>query len=139
MKDLLKVAKSTVYHVVTRFKEPDTSEIRNRSKQQRTTRTTKIIKAVREWVRWSSKRSARSMVKDMNVTVLYENHIQKPSQGVYLHDKKGFIYTILSQKYNGLESIFLENWKLAQQSDVLTVIEVTVNNQNDRVYSNLQK
>ena len=48
---LLKVAKSTVYHVFNRFKELGTSEDRPRSGRPRTARTKKVIKAVRERVR----------------------------------------------------------------------------------------
>ena len=48
---LLKVAKSTVYHVVNRFKELGRSEDRPRSGRLRTARTKKVIKAVRERVK----------------------------------------------------------------------------------------
>ena len=65
----LKVEKSTVYHVVNRFKELCTSEDHPRSGRPRTARTKKVIKAVREKVRRNSKRSARQMAKDMNVSV----------------------------------------------------------------------
>ena len=43
---LLKVAKSTLYHVVNRFKELGTSEDRPRSGRPCTARTKKVIKGV---------------------------------------------------------------------------------------------
>ncbi|XP_076068371.1 uncharacterized protein LOC143040819 [Oratosquilla oratoria] len=65
---LLKVAKSTVYHVVNRFKELGTSEDRPRSGRPRTARTKKVVNAVRERMRRNPKRSIRKLAKDMNVS-----------------------------------------------------------------------
>ena len=63
------MAKSTVYLLVKRFKEFDTSENRPRYGRPRTARSKKMIKAVQERVRRNPKRSERNMVKDMNLSV----------------------------------------------------------------------
>ena len=66
---LLKVAKSTVYHVVKRFKELGRSEDRPRSGRISTARSKLVIKTVRERVWTNPKRSARQMAKNVNVSV----------------------------------------------------------------------
>ena len=58
---LLKVAKSTVYHVLKWFKQLGTSEDRARSGRPRTARSKKLIIAVQERVRRNPKRSARQI------------------------------------------------------------------------------
>ena len=60
---LLKMVKSTVYHVVKRFKDLSTSEDRPRSGRLRTARPKKIIKAVQEKIKRNLKRSARQLAK----------------------------------------------------------------------------
>ena len=62
---ILKVAKSTVHHVVNKFKEFGTSNDRSRSGRPRSARTKNVTKTVLEWVCRNPKRSARQMAKDM--------------------------------------------------------------------------
>ena len=58
---LLKVVKSTVYHVVKKLKELDKSEDHFRSGRPRTALTKKVIKVFRERVRRNAKSTARQM------------------------------------------------------------------------------
>ena len=62
------MAKSTVYHVVKRFKKLGTAEDCLRSGRPHTFLSKTVIKALRGSIRSSLKRSAR-MTKDINVNV----------------------------------------------------------------------
>ena len=78
---LLKVAKSTLYHVVNRFKELGTSEDRPRSGRPHTARSKRVIKTVLERVWRRSKRSARQMTKDIIMSavlmrITFKNDLQ---------------------------------------------------------------
>lgn len=141
---LLKVAKSTVYHVVNRFKELGTSEDRPRSGRPRTARTKKVIKAVRERVRRNPKRSARQMAKDMNVSVTSMRTIVKNDLQLSPYKMRKRQYLTPAQKHKRLEraKLLLGELKagtaereIVFSDEKLFTIEATVNNQNDRVYA----
>ena len=66
--DLLKVAKSTVYHVVKRFKELGTSKDCPRSGRPWSERTKRVNKFVRESVRRNLKRWIRKLAKDFQIS-----------------------------------------------------------------------
>ncbi|XP_076042036.1 uncharacterized protein LOC143025940 [Oratosquilla oratoria] len=141
---LLKVAKSTVYHVVNRFKELGTSEDRPRSGRPRTARTKKVVNAVRERMRRNPKRSIRKLAKDMNVSnTLMRTIVRKDLRlSPYKMRKRQFLTPLQKQKILERAQILLRELKTdtaAQEiifsDEKLFTIEAQFNNQNDRVYA----
>ena len=139
---LLKVAKSTVYHVVNRFKELGTSEDRPRSGRPHTAQTKKVIKAVQERVRRNPKRSVRQMAKDMNVSVTSMRTIMTKVLQLFPYKKRKRQFLTPLQKHKRLEraQLLLRELKAgtAEQEIIfldekLFTIEAQINNQNDRV------
>lgn len=141
---LLKVAKSTVYHVVNRFKELGTSEDRPRSGRPRTARTKKVVNAVRERMRRNPKRSIRKLAKDMNVSNTSMRTIVRKDLRLspYKMRKRQFLTPLQKQKRLERAQILLRELKTdtaAQEiifsDEKLFTIEAQFNNQNDRVYA----
>ncbi|XP_076044978.1 uncharacterized protein LOC143027553 [Oratosquilla oratoria] len=141
---LLKVAKSTVYHVVNRFKELGTSEDRRRSGRPRTARTKKVVNAVRERMRRNPKRSIRKLAKDMNVSNTSMRTIVRKDLRLspYKMRKRQFLTPLQKQKRLERAQILLRELKTdtaAQEiifsDEKLFTIEAQFNNQNDRVYA----
>ena len=60
--------RSTVYHMVSRFKELQSTEDCPQSGRPRSSRTSKMINAVRARIRCNLKRSMRAIALDMNVS-----------------------------------------------------------------------
>ena len=65
---LFKAPRSTVYHMVSRFKELQSTKDRPRSGRPQSSWTPKIINVVRARIRYNPKRSTRAMARDMNVS-----------------------------------------------------------------------
>ena len=133
----MKVAKSTAYHLVKKFKDLGTSKDRPRSERS----LTKKIKTVQEMVRRNSKRSARQVAKEMNVSVTSMRRVIK--NYLMLLPYKMWMRQNLKEKRLDRAKIFLRNWKagttkreIVFSDEKLFTIETSVKNQNDRVYLN---
>ena len=72
-----KFLRSTVYYVLSRFKELSTSQNSRKSGKPRTARTQKFIIDVRETIKRNLKSSARQMTKDRNVSTTSMRNIFK--------------------------------------------------------------
>ena len=65
---LLKVVKSTVYHVANRFKELNTSKDYPKSVRPRSLRTKRVIKVICERMRRNPRRSIRTPAKNLQMS-----------------------------------------------------------------------
>ena len=123
---LLKVARSKVYRAVKIFKEIGTTEDRRRSWRPRTARSKKNIKAVQQKVRRNTKRSARQMAKDMNVSVTSTKWIIKKYLKLLPYKMRKRLYLTAVQKQNRLNRV--EIWWLTWQNKKLFFFNKTVHN-----------
>ena len=110
---LLKASKSTVYHVINKFRKIGAANDRPRSGRLRSARTKKGVMAVREKVRRNPKRSIRKLAKDMRISNMSMRSIVERIPSCP-HAKLGNVKTSQpSKSKNGLteEKFFSESWK----------------------------